>query len=68
MRDAVLNQVETRDVVHGMNTGDETAIFSFNVAPSAYVFTVTLPDGSVVRHVTIEDGVAGRGHHTLARE
>jgi len=39
-----------------MNTGDETATFSFNLAPCAYVLAVTRPDGSVVRYVTIEAG------------
>ncbi len=36
--------------------GDESATFNFNLAPSAHVLTVTRPDGSVVRHVTIEAG------------
>ena len=40
----------------GRHAGDETATFSFNLAPSATVLTVTNSDGSVVRYVTIEQG------------
>ncbi len=40
----------------GRHAGDETATFSFNLAPSASVLTVTNSDGSVARHVTIEQG------------
>jgi len=38
------------------HAGDESATFSFNLAPSSSVLTVTQWGGSLVRYVTLEAG------------